>query len=139
MWYKIKYTSEETLESGKVLNTVDYYLIDSDNFANAGYEVMKANAGEGEVEDVMLMKSYKPAGNIPYNKSNKLFIVKFAEDFTNENGKVKTMKYPVPFYANDSKELQTILDLYMKQGLDNMRITTISETKWKYINNEGTC
>lgn len=133
MWYKIKYTSEETLESGKVLNTLDYYLVDCDNFAEAGYKVMELNNGKGEIEDVMLMKSFKPAANIPYNDNNKLYIVKFAEDFIQDNGKVKTQKYPVPFYANDSKELQTIIDYYMKQGLDNMRVTTISETKWKYI------
>lgn len=133
MWYKIKYTSEETLESGKVITTLDYYLVDSDNFAEAGYKVMEVNSGKGEIEDVMLMKSFKPAGNIPYNYNNKLYIVKFAEDFLQDNGKIKTVKYPVPFYANDNKELQTILDLYIKQGLENMRITTISETKWKYI------
>ena len=34
---------------------------------------------------------------------------------------------------DNNTELQKILDLYLKQGLDNMRITTVSETQWKII------
>lgn len=133
MWYKVKYTSSEVLESGKVIHTLDYYLVDANNFADAGYKVLKENNNLGEVEDVCLMKNYKPAGNIQYADTNKVFIVKFAEDFEDENGKIKTIKYPVPFWANNNTELQTILELYLKQGLDNMRITTVSETRWKII------
>lgn len=133
MWYKVKYTSEETLESGKVLHTLDYYLVDATNFAEAGYSVMKYHNGIGDIEDVCLMKSYKPVGNEKYADTNKVFIVKFAEDFTDDNGKIKTIKYPVPFYANNNTELQKILSLYIEQGLQDMRVTTVSETKWEIL------
>ena len=78
------------------------------------------------------MKTLKPAGNIEYAPTNKVFIVKFAEDI-DIDGRTKTLKYPVPFYANNNEELQVILKLYLEQGLDNMRITTVSETQWKII------
>jgi alpha-D-ribose 1-methylphosphonate 5-triphosphate synthase subunit PhnI len=78
------------------------------------------------------MKTLKPAGNVEYNENNKVFIVKFAEDI-DIDGRVKTLKYPVPFYANNNEELQVILKLYLEQGLENMRITTVSETQWKIL------
>ena len=133
MIYKVKIYREEELQSGKIKKHTDYVLVDANNFAAAGYEVQKYFGGQGEIEDVCLMKAYKPVGNERYASTNKVFIVKFAEDFIQDDGSVKTIKYPVPFFANDNTELQKILDLYIKQGLDNMRVTTVSETKWLII------
>ena len=133
MWFKVKYTYDLPVSNDRFVNTMNYYLLDAVNFAEAGYKVMQANDGKGEVEEVSMMKAYKPAGNEPFDANNRLFIVKFAEDFLQDNGKIKTMKYPVPFFANDNTQLQTILDSYMKQGLSDMRVTTVSETKWIYI------
>lgn len=133
MIYKVKITREEEQPSGKIKKYTDYVLVDSDNFATAGYEVQKYFGGQGEIEDVCMMKAYKPVGNERYANTNKVFIVKFAEDFVQEDGSIKTQKYPVPFFANDNTDLQKILDLYIKQGIENMRVTTVSETKWIII------
>ena len=133
MWYKVKTTRNIKTPKGKDKNITEYFLTDQENFAEAGYKVMQFLNGDCEIEDVCLMKSFKPAGNIAYQPTCKVFIVKFAEEFQMDDGTMKTVKYPVPFYANNNAELQVILDLYMKQGLDNMRITTISETQWKIV------
>ena len=108
-------------------------MCDTDNFAEAGYRVMQHWRGECEVEDVMLMKTLKPLGNEKYAETNKVYIVKIAEDFVQDDGSIKTMKYPVPFYADSQNELQEHVRFYMSQGLQDMRITTISETKWEII------
>jgi hypothetical protein len=131
MWFKVK-IGRDTVVNEKMKHVIETYLCDVDNFAEAGYKVLQYLNGEGEVEDVCLMKTLKPAGNIEYAPTNKVFIVKFAEDI-NIDGRTKTLKYPVPFYANNNEELQVILKLYLEQGLDNMRITTVSETQWKII------
>ena len=59
-------------------------------------------------------------------------MVKVAEDIEID-GKVKTIKYELPAFANDSISLYDIVNDYLKQGFDNMRLTTISETKWIYV------
>jgi len=133
MWYRVKVSRNILTTKGKEKPITEYYLSDQNNFAEAGYAVLKYLNGEGEIEDVCLMKNLKPAGNIEYQETCKVFIVKFAEEVEQEDGTIKTLKYPVPFYANNNTELQKILDLYLKQGLDNMRITTVSETQWKII------
>ena len=133
MWYKIKASQDIKTNKGKDKHVIKYFLCDSVNFAEAGYRVMKHLNADCEIEDVMLMKTLKPSGNIKYANTNKVFIVKFAEDFVQEDGTVKIMKYPVPFYANNNTELQKILALYLQQGLENMRITTVSETQWEIV------
>lgn len=133
MWFKIKVSRDILLNTGKEKNITEYYLSDCDNFAQAGYNVMKYLNGRCEIEDVMLMKQIKPLANKKYSEQNKVFIVKLAEDFANDDGTIKTIKYPVPFLANNTIDLQKILKLYLAQGFDNMRICTISETKWKIV------
>lgn len=133
MWYRVKINRNITTSKGKQKSLIEYYLTDQTNFAEAGYVVLKHLNGEGEIEDVCLMKNLKPTGNTKYQDSCKVYIVKFAEDVEQDDGSVKTLKYPVPFFANNNTELQKILDLYLKQGLEDMRITTISETKWIII------
>lgn len=133
MWYKIKTSRSFITPSGREKTKVEYWLCDRDNFAEAGYAVMKHFDGKCEVEDISLLKNYKPLANQKYNDRNKVFIVKFAEDFVNEDGTTKTQKYPVPFYASSNAELQKIIEEYIKQGLDNMRVTTVSETQWNII------
>lgn len=132
MWFKVN-ISREILVKDKPKTVLETYLCDTDNFAEAGYRVMKYWRGECEVEDVMLMKTLKPLGNEKYAESNKVYIVKIAEDFVQDDGSIKTMKYPVPFYADSQNELQEHVRFYMSQGLQDMRITTISETKWEII------
>lgn len=50
-----------------------------------------------------------------------------------EDGTYKTVKYALPVFAKSSDEVNRIMKDYISQGLENMRITTISETKWIYI------
>jgi hypothetical protein len=137
MWYKVKVNRTIVTSKGKEKSLIEYYLNDNTNFAEAGYEVLKYLQEQlhtdGEIEDVCLMKNLKPCGNTEYQPDCRVYIVKFAQDITQDDGTVKTLKYPVPFYAKSNNALQQILDLYIKQGLEDMRVTTISETKWKII------
>ena len=82
------------------------YLVDEDNFANAAQKVIQEVGVTADVEEIKWMKNFKPAINT---------------------------KYELPVFANDSNELHKIVNDYITQGLENMRLTTISETKWLYI------
>ena len=134
MYYKIKVNRLIGFsQSGKEDRVIETYLTDADNFAIAGHKVISAIGTDNvEVEDIMLMKNFKPAVNEKYSVNNKVFVVKIAEDVF-ENGKIKTVKYVLPAFANNSDELQKIMNDYISQGLENMRLTTISETQWIYL------
>ena len=107
------------------------FLLDEDNFANAAYKVIEQIGTTADIEEIKWMKNFKPAINEKYDPNNKLYIIKIAEDM-NIAGKIKTVKYELPVSANDSNELNKIVNDYIAQGLQNMRLTTISETKWIY-------
>ena len=108
------------------------FLLDEDNFANAAYKVIEQIGTTADIEEIKWMKNFKPAINEKYDPNNKLYIIKIAEDM-NIEGKIKTVKYELQVFANDSNELNKIVNDYIAQGLQNMRLTTISETKWIYI------
>ena len=54
-------------------------------------------------------------------------------DYELDDGSIKTIKYPIPFYANNNEELQKIIKDYIGQGLQEMRVTTVSETTWEIV------
>lgn len=133
MLYRVKINRDvKSKDTGNMKNITEYYLTDAINFGYAGIKVLQKLGNKIEIEDVMLMKQYKPAIN-EYTEGNKVYIVKIAEDYVDDNGNVKTLKYPMPVFANNDSELYNIVKQYLKQGLNNMRLTTISETKWIYL------
>lgn len=110
------------------------YLTEEENFANAAYKVIQyIGNGPAEIDEIKCMKNFKPAINEIHDQRNKLYMVKIAEDIKLDNDKVKTIKYELPAFANDSNELHRIVNDYIAQGLEDMRLTTISETKWFYV------
>ena len=126
MYYKIKVSNIPDVKG------IVTYLVDEDNFANAAQKVIQEAGVTADVEEIKWMKNFKPAINTKYSDNNKLYMVKIAEDM-NIDDKTKTVKYELPVFANDSNELHKIVNDYIIQGLENMRLTTISETKWLYI------
>ena len=116
-------------EEKKVIET---YFTEAQHFAEAGMKVLKDLGKDIEVEDICLMKAFKPAAN-EYYEDSKIFAVKVAEDIYQEDGSLKTIKYALPVFAQTSDEVHEIMKNYISQGLENMRITTISETKWIWI------
>lgn len=133
MYFKIKTTKTIISQNGKQKSVNEVFLTDALHFADAGYKVIQEIGTEAEVTDVSLMKNLKPAINEQRDEDDKLFIIKIAEDQIQEDGDYKTIKYVLPAFAKDSIELQDIVKDYISQGLENMRLTTISETKWIYI------
>lgn len=127
MYYKIKVTNPN--QKGIIT-----YFTEAVHFAEAAKKVIEVVGTGMDIEEVKLMKNIKPAINERYSEYNKLYIIKIAEDILQDDGiQVKTIKYELPAFANNSNELHNIVNEYIKQGLENMRLTTISETKWIYI------
>ena len=117
-------------ENGKY--KIETFLTNEYDWMDAGKRISSLLGSDDEIEDICLMKQYKPAINEKYDDNNKLYLVKIAQDMVIED-QVKTVKYVMPAFANNSNELYKIVNDYIAQGLDDMRLTTISETKWIYV------
>lgn len=110
------------------------FFTDANNFAEAAQKIISyVGAGPAEIEEIKLMKNIKPAVNGKTSDKNKLYMIKIAEDCFQDNGTMKTIKYELPVFANNTDKVQNIVKDYISQGLETMRLTTISETKWIYI------
>lgn len=131
MYFKVKLNRNVYLH-GRDKRVIETYFTEAQHFADAGMKVIKGLGTDIEVEDICLMKTFKPAAN-EYREDNKIFAVKVAEDIYQEDGTLKTIKYALPVFAKTSDEVHEIMKNYIAQGLENMRITTISETKWIWI------
>ena len=133
MYFKVKASVTNVLENGKEKTVIETYLTEGINFIDAGYKIIQLLGNPDAIEDICMMKNFKPSVNDKFADTNKLFIVKIAEDILQEDGTYKTIKYVLPAFADDSNQLQNIMKDYISQGFENMRLTTISETKWIYI------
>ncbi len=131
MYFKIKLNRNVYLH-GRDKRIIETYFTEAQHFAEAGMKVINKLGKDIEVEDICLMKTFKPAANEWYEDS-KIFAVKIAEDIFQDDGTFKTIKYALPVFATTSDEVYEIMKNYISQGLENMRITTISETKWLWI------
>lgn len=130
MYFRLKISKEDN--NGKTVK--ETYLTEAEHFAEAAQKVISVIGTNPEVEEIKLMKNFKPSINENMNPDlNKLYMVKIAEDIVLDNGNKKTIKYDLPAFAINSNELQTIVNDYISQGLNDMRLTTISETKWIWV------
>jgi len=131
MYFKIKLNRNISIND-KEKRVIETYFTEGLHFADAGYKVIQVVGTDAEIEDVCMMKNFKPSANEYYDDC-KIYVVKIAEDIPNEEGTIKTIKYALPVFAKSSDEVNRIIKEYMSQGFDNMRLTTISETKWIWI------
>ena len=103
MYFKVKLNRNVYLH-GRDKRVIETYFTEAQHFADAGMKVIKGLGTDIEVEDIY-----------------------------QEDGTLKTIKYALPVFAQTSDEVHEIMKAYIAQGLENMRITTISETKWIWI------
>lgn len=128
MWYKVKSSREVEIDE-KQKNLTEIWITDVSNFAEAGFKVAEMFNGDVDIEEVKLMKNIKEIANKEGEVFDKVYIAKIIQDFTNEDGSKKELKYDILLYANDSNQATNIINEYMQQGFDNMRVKTLSETK----------
>jgi hypothetical protein len=126
MYYKFKVSNIPGIKG------ILTYLTTAQNFAEAAQKIINLVGVDPNIEEIKWMKNFKPAINDKTKDSNRLYIVKIAEDI-NDEGVVKTIKYELPVFADNSEELHNIVKNYIEQGFWDMRLTTISETKWIYV------
>ena len=59
----------------------------------------------------------------------KIFYATICDFFVDDNGKVKELPYIVVAFAHDMTEAKAAVDQYMRQGLEDMELKKLVETK----------
>ena len=59
----------------------------------------------------------------------KIFYATICDFFTDDNGKTKELPYIVVAFAHDMTEAKSAVDQYMRQGLEDMDLKKLVETK----------
>jgi hypothetical protein len=60
----------------------------------------------------------------------KIFYATICDFFTDDNGLTKEIPYVVVAFAHDMNEAKQAIDQYMRQGLEDMELKAIKETKY---------
>ena len=63
----------------------------------------------------------------------KIFYATICDFFTDDNGKTKELPYIVVAFAHDMTEAKAAVDQYMKQGLEDMELKKLVETKFEDV------
>lgn len=63
----------------------------------------------------------------------KIFYATICDFFTDDNGKVKEIPYVVVVFAHDMTEAKAAVDQYMRQGLEDMELKKLVETKFEEV------
>lgn len=93
------------------------------NFTNFGVVSIKTN---NKIREII---NEKPVGD----DECKIFYATICDFFTNEDGSQKEIPYIVVAFAHDMTEAKAAVDQYMRQGLEDMELKKIAETKVKNV------
>lgn len=108
------------LENYELFGEVESKLYEEfGNFPNFSVVSIKTN---NKIREII---NEKPAGD----DECKIFYATICDFFTDDNGKNKELPYVVVTFAHDMTEAKAAVDQYMRQGLDDMELKKLVETK----------
>ena len=109
------------IENAELFGEVESKLYEEfGNFPNFSVLSIKTN---NKIREVI---NEKPDGD----DECKIFYATICDFFTDDNGKVKEIPYVVVAFAHDMTEAKAAVDQYMRQGLEDMELKAIKETKY---------
>ena len=127
MYYEITLKVEKENKKGELKQVTEQFITDAELFANAEYTGL--NEYEGNC-DVTAIKRSKIREIVNQKEEDKPFFKATVVDiFTNEDGTEKELTYPVLVCAKDITEANKLMKDYIAQGLNDMRLKEIKETK----------
>ena len=93
------------------------------NFPNFSVVSIKTN---NKIREII---NEKPDGD----DECKIFYATICDFFTDDNGKTKELPYVVVAFAHDMTEAKAAVDQYMRQGLEDMELKKLIETKFEDV------
>ena len=128
MLYEVKLRVEQENSIGELKQVTEHYIVDGcEFFAEAEVKAMEEYNNDCEVFSIIQSRIREIVND--KEESKPFFKATITETFTNDDGSEKENKYPVLVCASDIKEVNKLMEEYLKQGLSDMRLDGIVKTK----------
>ena len=128
MLYEVKFRVEQENSIGELKQVTEHYIVDGcEFFAEAEVKAMEEYNNDCEVFSIIQSRIREIVND--KEESKPFFKATITETFTNDDGSEKENKYPVLVCASDIKEVNKLMEEYLKQGLSDMRLDGIVKTK----------
>lgn len=132
MFYEIAIKVNRVQETGEEKEVTEKYIADCETFTEAEAIGVRQYADYQMTGDVVAIKrsNIYEIINAAKDVEEKIFKAKIVSLFVNENnGKEKEQPYNVLLWASNMDDANKKMNEYMKQGLSDMRLVGIKETK----------
>ena len=138
MFYHVKVQFTSVNEIGARIKEKHEVLVDNcEFFAEAEQKVLDEfiYAGTGDVEVTNMKRSnIMEFANSPQGGDDEnIYTATIVSIFVEENGKEKETKYHVGVFAKSVNDATSIVQQYMKMGLQDMRLVSVKETKIEQV------
>ena len=136
--YEIQITFVKVDSKGNDRNVKENLILEhAESFADAeqiGYDYGSGLTGL-DVVSVKRSKLKEIVNERPFNDDTcKIYIAQIVDHFVDmETEETKDIKYSVALFAHDMKEAHQAIEQYMKQGLEDMDLIGIKETKYNNV------
>lgn len=127
MFYEIKLKVNQIADSGEEKEVIERYITDVEFFAEAEAKGIELYNGECDVFAISQSKIIEIVNKKEDDKP--FFKATIIKTYTDDAGNEKEMKYNVLVCAKDITEANKLMQDYMRQGLEDMRLDAIQKTK----------
>ena len=136
--YEIQITFVKVDSKGNDRNVKENLILEhAESFADA--EQIGYDYGSGltaiDVVSIKRSKLKEIVNERPFGEETcKIYIAQIVDHFVDmETEETKDIKYSVALFAHDMKEAHQAIEQYMKQGLEDMDLVGIKETKFNNV------
>ena len=134
MFYHVKVQFSSVNENGATIKEKHEVLVDNcklfaDAEQKALYEFIYAGVGDVEVTNMKRSNIMEFANSTQGGDDENIYTATIVSIFVEENGKEKETKYHVGVFAKSVNDATSIVQQYMKMGLQDMRLVSVKETK----------
>ena len=132
MFYHVKVQFSNVNETGATIKEKHEVLVDNcEFFAEAETKALNEfiNDGDGDVEVTNMKRSNIMEFANSRDDDENIYTATIVSIFVEENGKEKETKYHVGVFAKSVNDATSIVQQYMKMGLQDMRLVSVKETK----------
>ena len=127
MFYELKLKTKKLAENGEEKEVVERYITDVELFAEAEAKGLEQYNGDCDVFSIVRSKVIEIVNKKEEDKS--FFKATIISTFTDDNDNEKENKYYNLVCAKDITEANKLIQDYMRQGLEDMRLDAIQKTK----------
>ena len=128
MFYEIAIKVTKSDERGKEKEVVERFITDVMLFAEAEQKGLELYNGQCDVVGIRRSNVYEIV-NETHEEGDKLFKAQLASIFITDEGKEKEQKYEVVVWADSVNGANKKMQEYMKNGMSDLVLKGIKETK----------